>query len=87
MLLSVAGSRHFETPADNSDSSQDEHDEVDIIEPRNAGVRRRAAQCMPVPFDATMKLWDFEGAEEREVTVLDVQENVGSDGIRSSPQM
>ncbi|KAJ7217514.1 WD40-repeat-containing domain protein [Mycena rebaudengoi] len=87
MLLSVAGSRHFETPADNSDSPQDEHDEVDIIEPRNAGVRRRAAQCMPVPFDATMKLWDFEGAGEREVTVLDVQENVGSDGIRSSPQM
>ena len=73
MLLSVSGSRHFH-PEDednhsssSSDSSEDdEGEEVDAaVEGREqdvTGVRRRRQRPHPLTLDASIKMWNFQGA-------------------------
>ncbi|KAJ6590851.1 hypothetical protein B0H10DRAFT_2091731 [Mycena sp. CBHHK59/15] len=62
-LLSVSGSRHFWVE-DDEESSEEEDDDVVIVDAAgksivDAGNVRRAVRPMPVPLDASVRLWDF----------------------------
>ncbi|KAG6815582.1 hypothetical protein H0H93_009413, partial [Arthromyces matolae] len=71
-LLSVSGSRHFESPesesSDSDSDSSDENEEEDGFPPKTRTVRK----SQPRSFDSSIKTWSFSGPTSSQIAPRDL---------------